>query len=474
MPIGRTADSRVSSSRIVRRSPARRPSADRATVRSATRSPVEQAVADEHAADPHEVEQRRPGARSTPAAARRRRPCRRRRARAGAAPRPGVPKIIRVAAGGDAGLGERLARGAQLLRVAVQGGEDAVRPHARAAATARPGRRRCRSTRPSGRPTVEASTASVAPTAGSTGGGPDSWTARSRAADHLRRLDGEPVGVGSALGGAASRRWLGRSSPGEGSGRASAASGVAGRRAVVRLCICCEPACAGNTGTAPVRWSFRAPEASRVRQPRRRRGGFRAAPVCDPEGVSDTAARPEAEAWVAPTWEQVVRDHSARVYRLAYRLSGNAQDAEDLTQETFVRVFRSLAELLARHLRGLAAPHHDQPVPRHGPPPAADPLRRAARGHRAAARHRAQPRAGLRRHPPRPADPGGARRAVAGVPRRRRPLRHRGPDLRGDRGHPRHQARHGPQPHPPRPRAAARRRWPTSPRARRRSREARA
>jgi RNA polymerase sigma-70 factor (ECF subfamily) len=48
--------------------------------------------------------------------------------------------------------------------------------------------------------------------------------------------------------------------------------------------------------------------------------------------------------WVAPSWEQVVRDHSARVYRLAYRLSGNAQDAEDLTQETFVRVFRSLAD----------------------------------------------------------------------------------------------------------------------------------
>jgi RNA polymerase sigma-70 factor (ECF subfamily) len=71
-------------------------------------------------------------------------------------------------------------------------------------------------------------------------------------------------------------------------------------------------------------------------------------PVCDPEAVSDPAVRPAAPepevAWVAPTWEQVVRDHSARVYRLAYRLSGNPQDAEDLTQETFVRVFRSLAD----------------------------------------------------------------------------------------------------------------------------------
>src|SRR3954467_6622279 len=52
----------------------------------------------------------------------------------------------------------------------------------------------------------------------------------------------------------------------------------------------------------------------------------------------------EPEGWVTPTWEQVVREHSARVYRLTYRLSGNAQDAEDLTQETFIRVFRSLAE----------------------------------------------------------------------------------------------------------------------------------
>ena len=47
--------------------------------------------------------------------------------------------------------------------------------------------------------------------------------------------------------------------------------------------------------------------------------------------------------WTPPTWEEIVREHSARVYRLAYRLSGNTQDAEDLTQETFIRVFRSLA-----------------------------------------------------------------------------------------------------------------------------------
>jgi RNA polymerase sigma factor (sigma-70 family) len=47
--------------------------------------------------------------------------------------------------------------------------------------------------------------------------------------------------------------------------------------------------------------------------------------------------------WQAPSWDEIVAAHSARVYRLAYRLTGNPYDAEDLTQEVFVRVFRSLS-----------------------------------------------------------------------------------------------------------------------------------
>ena len=60
-------------------------------------------------------------------------------------------------------------------------------------------------------------------------------------------------------------------------------------------------------------------------------------PVDAAPGADDAAP-----VWTPPTWEEVVRDHSARVYRLAYRLTGNAHDAEDLTQDVFVRVFRSL------------------------------------------------------------------------------------------------------------------------------------
>jgi RNA polymerase sigma-70 factor (ECF subfamily) len=64
-------------------------------------------------------------------------------------------------------------------------------------------------------------------------------------------------------------------------------------------------------------------------------GGVVPQPTTVHDGVGD--------AWTAPSWDEVVRLHSARVYRLAYRLTGNPHDAEDLTQEVFVRVFRSLA-----------------------------------------------------------------------------------------------------------------------------------
>ncbi|MQA87697.1 MAG: RNA polymerase sigma factor SigE [Streptosporangiales bacterium] len=58
---------------------------------------------------------------------------------------------------------------------------------------------------------------------------------------------------------------------------------------------------------------------------------------------TDPAAAGSVAEWTPPSWEEIVRDHSTRVYRLAYRLTGDPHDAEDLTQEVFVRVFRSLS-----------------------------------------------------------------------------------------------------------------------------------
>lgn len=67
-------------------------------------------------------------------------------------------------------------------------------------------------------------------------------------------------------------------------------------------------------------------------------------PAAAPAGVVDGGSVvSDAQAWVPPSWDEIVREHSTRVYRLAFRLTGNAHDAEDLTQDVFVRVFRSLS-----------------------------------------------------------------------------------------------------------------------------------
>ena len=59
-----------------------------------------------------------------------------------------------------------------------------------------------------------------------------------------------------------------------------------------------------------------------------------------------------ADDWSTPTWEDLVRDHSDMVYRVALRLTGNAPDAEDLTQEVFIRAFRSIHKFEPGTLNG--------------------------------------------------------------------------------------------------------------------------
>lgn len=64
-------------------------------------------------------------------------------------------------------------------------------------------------------------------------------------------------------------------------------------------------------------------------------------PTDTAEELTGTAAFDAGQAEM-PTWGELVAEHADSVYRLAFRLSGNQHDAEDLTQETFMRVFRSL------------------------------------------------------------------------------------------------------------------------------------
>src|SRR5215831_13390008 len=41
-------------------------------------------------------------------------------------------------------------------------------------------------------------------------------------------------------------------------------------------------------------------------------------------------------------WEDLVRLHTRKVYALCYRFTGSASEAQDLTQEVFLRVFRTI------------------------------------------------------------------------------------------------------------------------------------
>jgi RNA polymerase sigma factor (sigma-70 family) len=45
----------------------------------------------------------------------------------------------------------------------------------------------------------------------------------------------------------------------------------------------------------------------------------------------------------ASSWERIVRLHTRRVYGLCYRFIGNSTEAEDVTQEVFLRVYKTLA-----------------------------------------------------------------------------------------------------------------------------------
>ena len=51
-----------------------------------------------------------------------------------------------------------------------------------------------------------------------------------------------------------------------------------------------------------------------------------------------------ARAGDGAAWEEIVATYSRRIYNLAYRFTARADAAEDLTQEVFVRLYRSLEQ----------------------------------------------------------------------------------------------------------------------------------
>jgi RNA polymerase sigma-70 factor, ECF subfamily len=51
----------------------------------------------------------------------------------------------------------------------------------------------------------------------------------------------------------------------------------------------------------------------------------------------------------ASAWEELVRRHTRRVFNLCYRFTGNSAEAEDMSQEVFLRVYRTLGSYHSAH-----------------------------------------------------------------------------------------------------------------------------
>jgi RNA polymerase sigma-70 factor (ECF subfamily) len=69
--------------------------------------------------------------------------------------------------------------------------------------------------------------------------------------------------------------------------------------------------------------------------------GDRAAALDEQRALADLAAL--CLAGDAQAWEQLARTQHRRIYGLCYRFTGSQSDAEDLTQEAFLKLYRNLA-----------------------------------------------------------------------------------------------------------------------------------
>ena len=48
-------------------------------------------------------------------------------------------------------------------------------------------------------------------------------------------------------------------------------------------------------------------------------------------------------------WEELVRRHTRRIFNICYRFTGNGTEAEDLSQDVFLRVYRTLGSYRSAH-----------------------------------------------------------------------------------------------------------------------------
>src|SRR5204863_5466662 len=66
------------------------------------------------------------------------------------------------------------------------------------------------------------------------------------------------------------------------------------------------------------------------------------------DAAESTAVLARARQGDNEAFRALVERHSRSVFRLAFRMTGNEQDAEDVVQESFLRAYRQLARFESR------------------------------------------------------------------------------------------------------------------------------
>ena len=62
-----------------------------------------------------------------------------------------------------------------------------------------------------------------------------------------------------------------------------------------------------------------------------------------PDGLNDLGLVTKARTGDTDAFRVLVERHSRALFRLAYRMTGNQQDAEDVVQDSFLRAYKQLA-----------------------------------------------------------------------------------------------------------------------------------
>ena len=155
-----------------------------------------------------------------------------------------------------------------------------------------------------------------------------------------------------------------------------------------------------------------------------------------------------------PTWEEVARSHGRFIYTVAYRLTGNHDEAQDLVQEVLLRVRRGLASYRPGSMEAWLSRITTNAF--------LDEVRRKKRRPLEVVPDLPERVTGVDQEPLDVLDTSrlpehiqeALEVAADRVPQCRRALRRGRAELPGDRRVARRPGRHRPQPHPPRPRPA--------------------